>query len=223
MNLEMKAHIFQRKMLGIMCALLAPACLVFGLPGEDTNLPGWYMSISATYYASSKICMIGLLFTTAVFFFSYQCYDDWRDKVLAKVQAISALGIIIFPCQTPGIPNNVGMFSLPIGISNTIHCAFASILFIAFALNITFLFTLGNSGTPEKLVRNKIYRACGITIFAFCIVQFASSATPLFDWVPAWFPLTWFNEFVMLEAFGIAWLVKSESIKRLNDKEEEEK
>ena len=37
------------------------------------------------------------------------------------------------------------------------------------------------------------------------------------DYLPEWFPLTWFNEFMMLEAFGFAYLVKSEAIARLND------
>ncbi len=215
MNSGEKAHLFQRKMLGIMCALLAPSCLLLGLFGMENNPEGWYMSISATYYASSKICMIGMLFTTAVFFISYQGYD-WKDRVLSLIQAVGAIGIVAFPCRTPEVPELVGMFNLPINTSNTIHCVFAGILFIAFAVNITFLFTLGDSNTEKKRLRNKIYRICGGVIFGFCIIQ-AISGTVVFSWVPDWFPFTWFNEFIMLEAFAVAWLVKSESITSVND------
>lgn len=219
MEPEVKESIFQRKMLGFLCALLAPSCIIFGLIGGDDNLPGWYMSISATYYASSKICMIGLLFSTSVFFISYKGHDC-KDKTISVIQSLSSLGIIVFPCKTFGTPDCVGIFKLPVDTSNIIHCACASILFVAFAVNIFFLFTLGNTDNPQKRKRNTVYRVCAIVIFAFCIIQLLSSVTNLFAWVPEKFPLTWFNEFVMLEAFAVAWLVKAEYIEFLNDKGE---
>ena len=218
-TVETKNYLFLRKMLGIMCGLLAPSCLLLGIFGAEHNLPGWYMSVSATYYASSKVCMIGLLFTAAVFFLCYYGYD-WRDRVLAIIQCLGCLGVVIFPCSVSGAPETVGMFDLPIATSNIIHCASASVLFIAFGVNIFFLFTLGDSNTEGKKRRNLVYRICGGTIFAFCILQALSAATSLFDWVPEGFPLTWFNEFIMLEAFAVAWIVKSASIKMLNDDNE---
>lgn len=216
MEIGVKTYLFQRKMLGILCGLLPLTCLLFGFMGAENNLPGWYKSISATYYASSKICMIGLLFSASIFFLCYKGYD-WRDRTLSLIQAISSMGVIVFPCDTPMAPTSVGLFNLPIATSNIIHCASAAILFIAFGINIFFLFTIGNSNSPEKKKRNFIYHVCGGIIFAFCILQ-AVSTTPLFGWVPDWFPLTWLNEFFMLEAFAVAWLVKAESISSLNDK-----
>lgn len=219
MNTETKNYLFQRKMLGVLCGLLAPASVLFGLFGLENNYPGWYMSISATYYANSCMCLIGLLFCAAVFFLSYTGYD-WRDRALAIVQAAGCLGVVAFPCKTSGLPasiQTVGIFDLPIATSHIIHCTSAAVLFVAFAVNIFFLFTLGDSENNEKKrKRNKVYRICGIIIFAFCIIQ-ALTATPVFSWVPEKFPLTWFNEFVMLTAFSVAWLVKSESISSLND------
>ncbi|MCQ2225549.1 MAG: hypothetical protein MJZ14_07490 [Paludibacteraceae bacterium] len=215
-----QSNLFQREMLGILCGLLAPACVLLGLIGAENNQEGWYLSISATYYASSKMCMIGLLFSAAVFFISYAFERyDWRDTVMSIIQAAGCLGVVAFPCKTPGVPETVGMFNLPIDVSNIIHCVSACVLFVAFGVNIMFLFTLGNPKDNEmKRKRNRIYRICGSVIFAFCIIQ-ALTATPVFDWVPGWFPLTWLNEFVMLVAFSVAWLVKSESIKSLNDVE----
>ena len=215
MKEEVKNYLFLRKMLGILCGLLAPTCLLFGLFGAENNLPGWYMSISATYYASSKICMIGLLFTSSVFFMCYTGYD-WRDRVLAIIQSVTSMMIIAFPCRTPGAPATVGIFDLPLEVSHTIHTIGALLLFVAFGVNILFLFTLGNVQNEQKRKRNTVYKVCGITIFAFCLIL-ALHRTPLFAWVPDWFPYTWFCEFIMLTAFSISWLVKSESIKMLND------
>lgn len=217
MEVEVKSYIFQRKMLGILCGLLPLACVLFGLIGIEQNYPGWYKSISATYYASSKICMIGLLFTSSVFFISYKGYD-WRDRLLSVIQAVSSMFVIVFPCSTPMAPSTVGLFNLPIETSDIIHCVSAGVLFVAYGVNIFFLFTLGNSDTEGKQKRNMVYRVCGIIIFAFCLIQ-ALTLTPLFEWVPDWFPLTWFNELFMLEAFAVAWLVKAGSISSLNDRE----
>lgn len=215
MNVESKTMLFQRRMLGLLCALLAPSCLIFGLFGRDVNFEGWYKSISATYYANSGICMIGLLVCTAVFFGCYHGYD-WRDRLMSALQAAGALGVVVFPCNTPGVPENVGIFQLPVHTSNIIHCTCAAILFVSFAINIFFLFTLGDTDTTKKKQRNKVYRVCGIIIFVFCIWQAVESVF-LQDVIPSWFPMTWFNEFVMLEAFAVAWLVKAQSIAFLND------
>lgn len=216
MEVEVKNYLFQRKMLGILCGLLAPTSVLFGLFGAEHNLPGWYMSVSATYYASSKMCMIGLLFCASIFFMNYYGYD-WRDRAISIIQSVASLGVLAFPTRTPMAPPTVGIFDLPIDISHILHCTSASILFIAFGVNIMFLFTLGDEKKNEKKrQRNLIYRICASIIFIFCIIQ-ALSKTVIFDWVPDWFPFTLFNEFVMLEAFAVAWIVKSESIKMLND------
>lgn len=213
-----KDHLnFQRKVLGILCALLAPSCMLLGLFGKTTNPPMWYDSISATYYANSKICMIGLLFTTAVFFLTYKGYDS-KDTELAWVQGISALGIIVFPCFNPGVPDHVGLFQLPINISNSIHLSFASILFLSFATMITFLFTKGNKTNLQKAKRNKVYYTCGIIIYAVMVFQLLAFLF-IMKALPVYIPITLIDEAIMLTAFSIAWLTKAECFKLLNDKE----
>lgn len=213
-EVQRESMMYQRKTLAILCMLLAPSCLLFGLFGLEQNLPGWYKSISATYYASSKMFMIGLLYAISVFFISYRGYD-WKDRTVAIIEAITALGIVIFPCNSPDIPAKVGLFSLPVSVSNIFHCICASALFITFDFNVLFLFRLsGPEPTEKKKLRNKIYLACGIIIAIFMVLQGLSG---LFTFIPVWFPTTWFNEFIMLEAFGFAYLVKSEAISKLND------
>lgn len=212
-----KGHLnFQRKVLGVLCALLGPCCILFGLLGD--NLPGWYKSISATYYANSKICMIGLLFATAVFFLTYKGYDK-KDTVMAIIQGVSALGVIVFPCATEGIPERVGLFNLPVSVSNVFHCISASVLFVAFAIMISWLFTQGDDTNPQKAKRNTVYDICAIIIYTGCALMAIKSATPILDFIPDWFPVTWFMETVMLEAYAVAWLTKAETFEKLNDKE----
>ena len=201
---------FQRRVLGVLCALLAPCCILFGLLGD--NLPNWYCSISATYYANSKLFMIGLLFSTAVFFFCYRGYDK-KDIALSLIQAVSARGIVIFPCSTTGGTGAVGLFSLPVEVSHIIHCIMAGTLFTVFATNITFLFTRGDKSNPQKIERNKVYITCGIIIYVFEILQAMSAGLN----IPEWFPLTMINETVMLESFAFAWLTKSGAFSSLND------
>lgn len=211
----MKNQLFQRRILAILSGLMAPSCIFFGIFARGQNLPNWYASISSTYYANHKIFFIGILFATAVFYFSYKGYD-WKDRVLTIVQGIGVVGIILFPCYTEGAPAYVGLFSLPIKISHIIHCCFTALYFFGFGFHITFLFPLSNGNmTSQKKKRNRIYRVCGIIIFTFMIIQAFTSTIfrPFFGN----FPTTWFNEFIMLSAFCLAWLVKGEAFTFLND------
>lgn len=218
MNTELKSMLHQRFALGILCAALVPACILFGLIGVrlGTNAPNWYMSISDTYYANSKMCMIGLLFATGVFFFTYKGYD-WKDRLCSIVQAFCCMGIIAFPCKGPDADARVGLFSAVARESNKIHLFLATLLFVTFAINVLCLFTLGKGEpTTQKKRRNRIYRICGIIIVAFIVIQ-ALCVTVLKGRIPSWLPTTLINEFFMLEAFAFAYIVKSEAIKSFND------
>lgn len=216
-NVELNSMLYQRRMLGLMCALLVPSAVLFGLFGKDTNPPHWYKSVSETFFANSNICMIGLLFSTAVFFLSYRGYD-WRDRLMAIIQAVMCLGVISFPTDTPGTPERIGLFNLTQATSTVIHNISAFTLFFCFGINILFLFTLsGNEMTQQKKLRNTIYRICGSGILVCLVLQLLYSLTNLFSFIPDWFPFTMINEFWILEFFAFAWIVKSESIQYFND------
>ena len=213
-EVQRQSMMFQRKMLAILCLLLAPSCVLFGLFGLQQNLPGWYLSISATYYANSKLFMIGLLYAIGVFFAAYRGYDI-KDRICSIVESVTSFGIIVFPCVSCDVPDRVGLFCLPVNISNTLHCVCASVLFVAFAFNVLVLFRLSEpEPTEKKKLRNTIYLICGIIIIVFMVLQ---AISVMFTFLPQWFPTTWLNEFFMLEAFGFAYLVKSEAIDKLND------
>lgn len=198
-HFESQLH-YQRLVLGVICGLLPICCILFGLIGADSALLGkeWWYSISATYYANSNIWMIGSLVLASFFFTTYKGYDI-GDRLLTAVSAVSSLGIVVFPCS--GTFERVGLFMLKNGISNAVHCVFAALLFISFALMILTQFTKGGDSK-----RNVVYYICGGVIVAFMLNQVLSV---VFRYPAYW---TWINEFFMLEAFAVAWIVKSKAI-----------
>lgn len=207
--------IFQKEILGWLGFGLVPSALLGGLLGDNSELvdPKWWYSISMTYYANSRICMIGVLFSMALLLFSYVPYQK-SDKILSKIASFSALGILVFPCKHSGI-TTTGLLGLDCNTSFIIHCICASVMFICFAIMVGIEFRKKNpyeKMTHEKEVRNKIYAICAIVIVVFLIVQ---AITSQFDKLQFF---TIINETMMLWAFSFAWLVKAEFFSCFNDK-----
>ena len=188
----------QRFILGLICAILPFACLIFGVFGHitDINYEGWYESISATYFANSNMCMIGALSCCALFLFTYKGYD-LGDRFWTILAGISALGVVAFPCKASPLAN-VGLFALPIVISNVLHYISALGVFGSFALMTLTQFTKGN-----KHVHNKIYKICGWIMIVFICVMFIRLLLNLPEW------LTMVCEIFILESFAFAWILKS--------------
>lgn len=190
----------QRFALGLICGLLPIACLAFGLLGElkGINPDGWYNSISATYYANSKMCMIVDLGLCSFFLFTYKGYD-LGDRIYTAISAVSSFLIVAFPCTTSASPDYIGLFACTAPVSNVIHGIAAAALFGCFALMILTQFTKGSHKR-----RNLIYRICGSIILA---AMLATGVTFLIPNAPGY--TTMIYEFFMLEAFAVAWLIKS--------------
>lgn len=218
---ESQVH-YQRFMLGAICGLLPLLCVLFGLFGEvrGINHPGWYNSISATYFANSNMCMIGALSLCSFFLFTYQGYVDaaeekltllqrirklftWKeffrltDRKLTLVAAVSALLIVACPCAAAPM-SYIGLLALPKKLSDIIHMVAAIALFGSFALMTLTQFTKGNHKR-----RNTIYRICGWTMLAFMAVVGIGTVLDF----PGY--MTMICEAAMLEAFSFAWIVKS--------------
>lgn len=197
LKLESQLH-FQRLVLGIICGLLPICCILFGLIGADEALLGnkWWYSISATYYSNSQVWMVGSLVLASFFLATYKGYDI-GDKVLTNIGSISSLGVAVFPCQNNNAFDRCGLFMLPTHISDIIHIISAATLFISFAAMILTQFTKG-----QDKHRNRIYYICGIVIVVAMISQVITGILDI-EW------MTIINEFFMLEAFAVAWIVKS--------------
>lgn len=200
MKLKLASQLhFQRLALGVICGLLPICCILFGLIGADEALLGekWWHSISATYYSNSQVWMIGSLVLSSFFFATYKGYDA-GDRILTLISSVSSLGIVIFPCWNT-VYEKCGLFMLPTPVSSKVHNISAATLFISFAVMILTQFTKGND---KK--RNIVYYICGSIIVLFMISQVVTSNLGI-----RW--MTVVNEFFMLEAFAVAWIVKSKA------------
>lgn len=211
---------YQQMILGILCVLLAPLCILFGLFGDNPDY--WYKSISQTYYANSNMFMIGELVAIGIFFLSYHGYDK-KDAIISSIQGIGALGIVAFPCDL-GSNNeffkHVGIFGLPMETSHIFHVISTLTLCGTFWINLMFLFTLSNGNiTKKKKLRNLIYRICGvIVIIGFLTLIFGNIICKSLS--NDWFPITLVSEFIMFVPFGFSFMVKSGCFKCFNDEEE---
>ncbi|HEX9632261.1 MAG TPA: hypothetical protein VGA02_07325 [Gemmatimonadales bacterium] len=155
-------------------------------------------SISDYYALRTRDAFVGILFAIAWFLFAYRGYDR-RDDLAGDLGCVFALGVAFFP--------NSGA-----GWEKTVHFASALALFLVLSYFSLFLFTESSGArTPEKDIRNRIYRACGVAMLV-CIALIG-----LFYWrlqhtaVAEWKPVFWL-ESLALWAFGISWFVKGETL-----------
>jgi hypothetical protein len=139
--------------------------------------------------------MIGSLVLASFFFLTYKGHDVW-DNILTSISSISAIGIVVFPMYGPF--DKVGLFMVPNDTSHILHCIMAAVLFVSFALMILTQFT---KGKDKK--RNIVYYVCGSAIVVFMVNEVLAYIVPYAEY---W---TIINEFFMLEAFAVAWIVKS--------------
>lgn len=197
MKFETQTHA-QRFALGIICGLLPVGCLLFGWLGElrGINPPGWFNSISATYFANSRACMIGALSLCSFFLFTYKGYD-LGDRVYTLVAAVAALLIVACPCAAVAAAH-MGLLALPTKLSDVIHMVAAVALFGSFAL-----MTLKQFPKGSHRRRNTIYRICGWTMIALMALVGLGVVLDFPGYT------TMICETGMLWAFSVAWITKS--------------
>ena len=175
---------------------------------------GQQSSISAYYYTGAGDILVGALFATGFFLFSYR-YESAKN-IAAKLTFVFALGIALFPTTPPpwtGIP-----ITDTAKIIGWIHLGFAAAFFLTLSYFCLFLFVKTNA-TPEnpmtqrKIYRNRVYRVCGV-IMVICIALMAlynltggDETNPLASLSP-----TYWLETVAILAFGISWLTKGQAI-----------
>lgn len=198
MTFESTVHV-QRFVLGVICGLLPILCTLFGVisinvGGDDIST---IYSISATYYSQHKIIMIGTLWLCSFFLFTYKGYD-LGDRIFTILAGIGAFGVSAFPCAVDLYTDRVGLFSLSMNVSNVIHSISAGLVFGSFTLMTLTQFTKG-----KRKKRNVCYYVCsGIMAVGILLVILKN----IFGWVE--FTIMIF-EAIMLEAFAVAWIVKS--------------
>ena len=180
-----------------------------GIVAKTVGVPDDFwrtLSISATYYITPFLT--GILTAAAIVLMCYDGYD-WRDNVVTTISGIFGIMIVLFPCNCTVATDYVGAFQLPVSVSNFVRCFSACAFFILLSINSLFLFTLGESGTKMKKIRNIIYRVCGIGMLSALILM----VLPI-----NFFAKTFIVEAIALTFFGISWLVKGQVFNLFSDK-----
>jgi len=162
--------------------------------------PHLLASISDYYGLRTRDVFVGVLFTIAWFLYTYEGYDR-RDNLAGNLACLFALGVALFPDDGPGL-------------EPAVHYACAAAMFLVLAYFSLALFTRsGGNPTPAKLVRNRVYRSCGVIILA-CIALiglYKLAGSPGAS--GGWRPVFWL-ETLALWAFGFSWFVKGETLWR---------
>ncbi|SCG40675.1 hypothetical protein [Micromonospora coxensis] len=163
-------------------------------------------SVSGAYHTAMRDVFVGSMCAIGVFLI---CYRYRRlDDLLSSVAGALSIAVALLP-TAPGSPTDAQT------LVGRLHQVCAAALFLILAGFCLLLFTRTDptgAPTPEKLIRNRVYRVCGWLIVAAIVVAVASTFLP--DAVrDAVKPVFW-CETVAVLAFGAAWLVKGEAIIR---------
>jgi hypothetical protein len=172
---------------------------------------GLQSSISAYYYTGTRDVLVGALFATGFFLFSYNGYAR-ADNIASKLAFAFALGVALFP-TTP----TTGDITPTAQVIGTFHYIFAAGFFLTLSYFCLFLFVKTNASnyppmTLRKEQRNIVYKICG-GVMLTCIVLMAiynfagGDKTSLASLRP-----TYWLETLAILAFGVSWLTKGEAI-----------
>jgi len=201
-----------RRLIGIL-GMALPVVLVLG--GFLQRGKGIQGSISSYYHTNMQDVFVGTLWAVGLFLISYHGYD-FQDNLVTNVSGMFAIAVALFPTgSVPDTTQPLGVFQLSPDLSGTLHVLWAFLFFLLLAYNAYFLFT--KTGTkqpgPKKLLRNTIYRACGIVILAslagIVVYMLFLQGTIVSRWAPVLI-----LETLALWAFGFSWLVKGETLFR---------
>lgn len=198
-----------RKVIGIL-GLSLPILLVVLAPLLKSWHEGgplhWELerSISAYYYTNAGGLFIGTLFAIGVLLLSY----NYRvvDTIMTTIAC--GLAITVALCPTPEFSGQVNLLGI-------LHYVGASGLFLTFGYMALLRFTISDVDPSDVNWQNrrKLYRACGTVIFAMLAVALVLWVVELLTGTELALPIVNNNwlfwvEVVMVEAFGLSWLVK---------------
>lgn len=192
-----------RRAIGIIGIALPFVLLIGGLVLDGVGVQS---SISAYYYSVMGAVFVGSLCAQGVFLISYRYRRG--DAVLSTVAGILVILVALLP-TAPVEPTAQQSF---IG---AVHLVCATLYYLTLAYFSFFLFTRtapGRLPTERKLLRNKVYRICGVVVVG-CLVGAGVTGMLLRDSLGRLHPVFWFETLAGL-AFGAAWLIKGETLLR---------
>ncbi|WP_103339493.1 DUF998 domain-containing protein [Amycolatopsis sp. CA-126428] len=194
-NTLVHSYLFLRRAIGLI-GLALPFVLILGkqlVQGGD--LIG---SLSGYYYTELRDVLVGAMCAVGVFLLAYYGHD-FVDNVASTVAGLGAIGLALFPTAPD---HDVTAWDRTAGV---LHWVFAAVFFLSLAYFCLRLFPHDGEQPPGTGV---VYRVCGVVILA-CLVLIA--VTKALGLLPALLPALWL-EAVAVEAFGVAWLVKGQTL-----------
>ena len=228
LNVEFKNHdnsiwltnsLTLRKVIGILGMSLP--FLLFLFLFIDNGLTQPLESISHYYYTRVSSIFVGILCILATFLVIYKG-DDPIDFYISLFAGLFALCVVCFPTGNLSeiCCDNSKIYSVThlkvSAFREGFHYASAGIFLGCLAYMSIFLFTISNKTPQErgskKIIRNRIYRVCGILMIAAILVIGAG----YFEFISETFykehQLTFWMETIAIESFGFSWLIKGETL-----------
>jgi hypothetical protein len=195
-----------RRAIGFL-GIFLPAILLVGtiFIGKCTQIQD---SISHYYYTIMGDVFVGILCMVAIFLISYRGYDK-IDNIASNLAGVFAMIVAFFATTNLNEVECSVRFLSNSSWRELTHYIAAALFFITLAFMSYFLFTKSRGPkTDEKVLRNKIYRSCGIIIIAsILMILMFKKISWLNIHLAAYKPVFWL-EWIALAAFGTSWLVK---------------
>lgn len=198
------SYLTLRKCVGLLGMSLVPI-LVLGSFIID-NTEEIQNSVSAYYHTGMRNALVGIVCGISMFLLSYNGYTK-QDAIASKLAGFFALGIAFFPTSATDDKSD---------IISILHYITSAIFFVILSYMSIFLFSKSSGNmTPEKKIRNRIYRICGIIMFV-SVVLIPVTSIPVIRESLAHLKPTLVLETLALVSFGFSWLTKGEFL--LKDK-----
>lgn len=183
-------------------------------------------SISSYYYTGMRDVFVGMLWAIGLFLFTYKGYKPknppWdNDNLFGNIAGVGAVGTALFPTAPGRFASETAQ------IVGKVHYVFAGFLFITLAYFALVLFTNTHkdsktgknlSRKPKKVLRDWIFRVCGVTMFVCIALVIIHALLPgeARSALEGYHPIFWL-ESVMVISFGFSWLVKAQVIPLFKD------
>jgi succinate dehydrogenase hydrophobic anchor subunit len=208
-----------RKLIGVLGMAMPLLLYVFLYLDNGLNSP--LESISHYYYTRVSSIFVIILSLLAVFLIVYKGKKP-IDFYISLFAGVFALLVVLFPTNnlTDICGDTTKKYAVTIlpksDFRMYFHYTAAGLFFLCLSFMSFFLFTKSNKLPSErgsrKIIRNRIYRTCGVLMLLSILVLFAGS----FKIIPSEYfkehPLTFWMETLAIESFGFAWLVKGETL-----------
>ncbi len=186
------------------------------------------ISISRFFFTEMRDIFVLSLAGVGVFLINYHGHDPENheflsDWLVSTIAGVTVLGVALIPTLCDGdcyrpltlIDSRISAD----GLQSSLHFGAAGFFLICLAIFCLKLFTKSNvppdQWSPDKKLRNRIYRICGWIILAMVALllgfKFLLPGTGA-AWDAGW-NFTFWAESVAVWAFGVSWLVKGEALR----------